>query len=313
MRDLPPSCQNFLTQFAAAKGGNFRAGRLCIHGIQTLLRINAAPPAFDKKSGSKMLHLLCRQPGSGNSLADILLLALAVPEESREGDMAAARSAQGKALATLAFLLEVRRFEPVQYLLGGGNGTRVEPPLAQRLFLLAEHLEASWQGALLLTVCTDCQQVAVGAERPICKGILVQSTISQELLNTATSSLNASMFSKLGVFQVRRNDERERSQILDSRFCRGRSSRACGAGWSAKPRQGVGPSEHPGEVARGADPGAWPAGGRAHAHGHHRRPQVHTHLRQDQPGPHKSALPLTDQPMGRTLHSPHASVPILVS
>ena len=110
-----------------------------------------------------MLRSYCRQAGSGNSLADVLLLALTVPEGSRKGDedALAARDAQGKALATLAFLLEVKRFEPVQYLLGGGNATRVEPPLAQRLFLLAEHLEGTWQGTLLFFPFMDCRPTVV--------------------------------------------------------------------------------------------------------------------------------------------------------
>ena len=82
---------------------------------------------------------------------DVLLLALGVPEKGA-GQQGGAGDRQMQALATVAYLLEVKRFEPLQYLLGGGHllgvggGTRLEPPLAQRLFLLAEHLEASWQG-----------------------------------------------------------------------------------------------------------------------------------------------------------------------
>ena len=126
-----------------------------------------------------MMHSHCRQIGSGNSLADVLLLALAVPQESTSpGDVAAAWSSQGRALATLAFLLEVRCFEPVQYLLGGGNGTRVDPPLAQRLFLLAEDLEGSWQSAPLFFLGMPCQQIAIRAGRVLLQGM---STISWEL------------------------------------------------------------------------------------------------------------------------------------
>jgi hypothetical protein len=111
----------------------------------------------------------CRQAGSGNNLADVLLLSLAVPEKSAcQQDKAAARQVQLKALAILAFLLEVKCFEPLQYLLGGSKGTRVEPPLAQRLFLLAEHLEGAWQGMALSrcrlgsSVCLGDQRVSVG-------------------------------------------------------------------------------------------------------------------------------------------------------
>jgi hypothetical protein len=93
--------------------------------------------------------LACRQGGGGNTLADVLLLALAVPEMSAEYHAeAAARQLQQQALAILASLLEIKSFQPLQYLLGGLGGTRVEPPLAQRLFLLAEHLEGIWHGGL---------------------------------------------------------------------------------------------------------------------------------------------------------------------
>jgi len=96
--------------------------------------------------------VFCRQCSDGNNLADVLLLALAVPERAaRQQDKVAAREVQQKALAILAFLLEVKCFEPLQYLLGRGSGTRVEPPLAQRLFLLAEDLEGSWHSSSLLT------------------------------------------------------------------------------------------------------------------------------------------------------------------